>query len=180
MTSRTPRFFAVALAMVTLSACSATAGTTGESSGPGGSIELAISETCTVGSDSDCVSVTGDSVVLPSEFERADVKDSRVADTTAVEVTFSSAGAEVFRSLTAEAAGAGDSARLVIKIGGELRAAVMVMQELDGDQVQIALSPDDNAEEIIAHPGGLTGTTPLSTLAWYAAEPAASFVEECP
>jgi len=151
MTSRKARLFVVALAVFTLSACSTAASTTGGSSVSEGSIELAVSETCTAGSDSDCVGVNGDSVVLPSEFDRADVEDSRVADTgtTGVEVTFTTAGAEVFRSLTEEAAGAGDSARLVIRVGGELRAAVRVMEALDGDQVFIALSPDDNAEEIV-------------------------------
>ncbi|TFD72910.1 hypothetical protein [Cryobacterium gelidum] len=149
MTSRTPRLSVVILAALALSACSATADEV--SSGTGGTIELAISETCAEGSDSQCVSVNGENVLLPSAFERAGVEESSVAGDgqNAVDVTFNADGAEILHALTEKAARAGDSARLVISIGGELQAAVVVMEALEGDQVQIALSPDDNVQEIV-------------------------------
>lgn len=150
MISRTPRFALVALALLTLSACSAAAGDDA-SSGTGGTIELAVSETCTEGSDPQCVSVNGQSVLLPSAFEQAGVEESAVAvnGQNAVDVTFNEDGAAVFHALTEQAAGAGNAARLVIRIGGELQAAVQVMEALEGDQVQIAVSPDDSAQEIV-------------------------------
>ncbi|WP_133159804.1 hypothetical protein [Cryobacterium sp. TMN-39-2] len=64
-------------------------------------------------------------------------------------MTFDKDGAEVFHALTEKAVGAGDSARLVIKIGGELQAAVLVMEALKGDHAQIGLSPDVIAKEIV-------------------------------
>ena len=151
MTSRTPRLSVVILAVLALSACSAAAGADEASSGTGGTIELAISETCAEGSDSQCVSVNGENVLLPSAFEQAGVEESSVTGggQNAVDVTFNADGAEVLHALTEKAARAGDSARLVISIGGELQAAVVVMEALEGDQVQIALSPDDNVQEIV-------------------------------
>lgn len=150
MSSRTPRITLVVLALFALSACSAT--TDSEASpATGGIIEMAVSETCTEGADSECVSVNGANVLLPSAFEQAGVKDSSISDNgqNAIDVTFNKDGTKVFHSLTEQAAGAGDSARLVIKIGGELQAAVTVMDALEGDQVQIGLSSDDDAQEIV-------------------------------
>lgn len=151
MTSRTPRLSLAVLAVLALSACSAAAGADEASPGTGGVIEMAISETCTDGSDAQCVSVNGTSVLLPSGFEVAGVRDSSVAEDgqNMVDVTFDNDGAEVFHALTEKAVGAGDSARLVIKIGGELQAAVLVMEALTGDQAQIGLSPDVSAKEIV-------------------------------
>lgn len=150
MSSRTPRITLVLLAVFALSACSATTDS-GASSTPGGMIEMAVTETCTEAADSECVSVSGANVLLPSAFEQAGVKDSSIADNgqNAIDVTFNEDGAKVFHSLTEQAAGAGDSARLVIRIGGELRAAVAVVEALEGDQVEIGLSPDDSAQEIV-------------------------------
>ena len=149
MTSRTPGLSVVILAVLALSACSAAADEA--SSGTGGTIELAISETCAERSDSQCVSVNGENVLLPSAFEQAGVEESSVAGDgqNAVDVTFNADGAEILHALTEKAARAGDSARLVISIGGELQAAVVVMEALEGDQVQIALSPHDNVQEIV-------------------------------
>lgn len=150
MSSRSPRITLVVLAVLALSACSTTTDSDA-SSATGGMIEMAVSEACTKGADSECVSVNGTSVLLPFAFEEAGVKDSSIAGNgqDAIDVTFDEDGAKVFHSLTEQAAGAGDSARLVIRIGGELQAAVVVMDALKGDQVQIGLSSDDNAREII-------------------------------
>lgn len=151
MASRTPRVFLAVLAVLALSACSATALPDEAPSDTAGMIEMAVSETCTEGSDSQCVSVNGQHVLLPSAFEQANVKDSSVAENgkNAVEVTFDEDGAEVLHTLTETAAEAGESARLVMKIGGELRAAAAVMEALEGGQVQIHLSPDDSAQELV-------------------------------
>jgi hypothetical protein len=155
--SRTPRLYLVVLAVLVLSACSAAAGNSGASGtnstspSAGAAIELAVSETCTEGSDPECVSVNGENVLLPATFERAGVQDSGIAGNglNAVNVTFSEDGAVVLHSLTEKAAGAGSSARLVLKIGGELKAAVVVMAALDGDQVQFSLAPDDSAQQVV-------------------------------
>ncbi|TFC91938.1 hypothetical protein [Cryobacterium sp. TMT3-29-2] len=80
------------------------------------------------------------------------MKDATIAEgegQNAVDVTFTEEGAIVFNALTVKAVQAGDSARLIIKIGGEIQAAVVVMEAMEGDQVQISVSPDDNAQKIV-------------------------------
>lgn len=152
MTSRTPRLALVALAVVALSACSSAIGVDETSSAARGTIELAVSETCAEASGPECVSANGESIVLPSVFERAGVKDAAVAEgagQNVVEVTFDEDGAAVLHSLSEEAAEAGSSARLVIKTGGEIQAAVTVMQKLQSNQLQVAISPDDSAQDFV-------------------------------
>ncbi|TFB54228.1 hypothetical protein [Cryobacterium sp. Sr3] len=80
------------------------------------------------------------------------MKDATIAESkgqNAVDVTFTEDGAIVLNALTVKAVQAGDSARLIIKIGGEIQAAVVVMEAMEGDHVQISVSPDDNAQEIV-------------------------------
>ena len=151
MTSRTSRLTLAAIALFALSACSSAGGADEASSGTGGTIDMAVSDTCTAGSNSKCVSVNGESVLLPSTFQEVGVKDSSVAQNgqSTVNVTFNEDGAKIFQALTKEAAGAGDSARLLIRIGDDLQAAVHVMEALKGDQVQIAFSPDESAQDIV-------------------------------
>lgn len=154
MTSRTARLRLVApavLAVVALSACSATAGAEEASPGAGHTIEMAVSELCTDAAASECVTVNGDAVVLPTAFDQAGVESASVAEDgqNAIDVTFTAAGAEVLHALTEQAAVAGNTARLVIRIGGELRAAVVVMQALEGDEVQIGLSEENSAPELV-------------------------------
>lgn len=149
MSFRTPMLASAVFAVMALSACSA-AGADEAGSNTGGTIEMAISEVCTDGSDPGCVVVNGTSVELPSAFEQAGVMSSSVVEgQNAVEVTFDPAGAEILHALTEEAAGAGESTRLVIRIGGELRAAVVVMEALEGDQAQIGLAPEVSAQDIV-------------------------------
>ena len=137
------------LGALALSACSAAAD--GAPSGTGGMIELAISEPCTEGSDSRCVSVNGTSILLPSSFEQAGIEESSVSEDgqNMVDLTFNEEGTKVFHALTKEAADAGVSVRLAIRIGGELRAAVVVMNAMTGDQTQIGFSPEVNAQEML-------------------------------
>ena len=151
MTSRTPRLSAVVLAVLVLSACSSAAGADEPSSGAGGMVELAVAETCGEGSESPCVLVNGENVSLPDAFEEAGVEDASVAGggQSAVDVTFTADGATVLHELTEQAVEAGDQARLVMRIGGEVQAAVVVMEALTGDQLQIGLSPDESAQELV-------------------------------
>ena len=152
MTSRTPTLCLVALVVLVLSACSTADGAEQQSSATGGAIELAVSEACTDVSDPQCVSVDGVNVLLPSEYERANVEDAAVATVegqNAVDVTLSKEGAVVFNALTEKAVQAGDAARLVLKIGGEIQAAVTVVEALEGNQLQIILSPEDSAQEVV-------------------------------
>lgn len=151
MTSRTPAISLVALVLLVLSACSAAGGADETSSIARGTIELAVSETCTDGSDPQCVSVNGQSVLSPSAFERAGVENAAVAEgegRNAVDVTFNAEGTEIFHALTEKAAQAGSTARLVMKFGDEMRA-VAVPEAIERDQVQIMLSPDEDAQELV-------------------------------
>jgi hypothetical protein len=96
------------------------------------------------------VEVNGEKVALPPVFERAGVEDATIVEgQNAVDVTFTEAGAAVFHTLTVKAVQGGDSLRLVIKIGGEIQAAVVVMEASEGDHVQISVSPDDSAGALV-------------------------------
>ena len=113
---------------------------------------MAVAEACAKGSDPKCVSVKGEHVVLPAAFERAGVEDATASEgqgPNTVDVTFTKEGATVLHTLTEKAARAGDSARLVVKIGGEIQAVVTVMQAVDNGRVQIGLSPEESAQEAI-------------------------------
>ncbi|TFC05043.1 hypothetical protein E3O42_04095 [Cryobacterium adonitolivorans] len=151
MASRAPVLTLAAFAVLALSACSTTAGAEEAPSGTGGMIEMAISESCIEGSDSQCVSINGTSVVLPTSFEEAGIKDSSVAEDgqNMVDVTFNDEGTKVFQRLTKEAADAGVSVRLVIRIGGELQASVLVLDAMTGDQAQLGFSSEVNAQEML-------------------------------
>jgi len=152
LNSRKSGLAVLAIVVVWLSGCSAADDSDQLSSNSSGMIALAVSETCAEGSSPECASVNDQHVVLPASFERAGVKDAVVAEAggqNAVEVTFTDEGAAVFAALTEEAAQAGGDARLVIKIGDEIRATVMVVEPLSGDSVMIALSPDDSAQEVV-------------------------------
>lgn len=150
MTSRTGRLYLLVPVLLALSACSAAGGAEATSPGARGAIELALSESCAEGSDSPCVVVNGHNILLPSTFERAGVEAAAVAEgeqQSAVDVTFTDDGAAVLRALTKQAAGT--TARLVLKAGDEILAAVMVMEALDGEQLHIIISPDDDAQKIV-------------------------------
>ena len=151
MTSRAPMISLAVLGVFALSACSAAGSPDDASSGETGLIEMAVSETCADEVDSECVSVNGENVLLPTVFEQAGVKDSSAAEggQNAVDVTFDEAGAKVFQTLTKLTAESGESARLVIRIGGELQAAVAVMEAVEDDLVRIGLSSEDNAQDVV-------------------------------
>lgn len=152
MTFRTRGLFLLVPVLLALSACaSAGAGANDKtSSTTQGAIEFAVSETCAEGSDAECVSVNGESITLPSIFERAGVEAAAVAQgegQNAIDVTFTDDGAAVLHTLSEQAAGG--TARLVMQISDEIVAAVMVPEALEGKQLQIALSPEESAQEIV-------------------------------
>jgi hypothetical protein len=64
-------------------------------------------------------------------------------------VTFTKEGATLLMALTEQASGAGSEARLLMKIGGEVRAAVAVQEPLIGDSLTIALPSGESAQEVL-------------------------------
>lgn len=152
MHSRTTRLSLVMLALLVVSACSAGVVADERTSVTGGAIELAVSAACTEGADPKCILVKGENIVLPSAFERAGVEMATAAEgqgPNTVDVTFTKEGSTVLHTLTEEAAGAKDSARMVVKIGGEIQAVVTVMEAVDEGRVQISFSPDVSAQEAL-------------------------------
>jgi hypothetical protein len=152
MTFRTSTLPLVALVVLALSGCSAAVGADNASTGTGGNFEMAVTEICAEADDPQCVMVNGQSVVVPDVFQAAGVEDAAVADSdgqNAVTVTFDEEGAVVLQALTTETAEAGTDARLLIRIGGELQAAVTVLEPLDGAEAQIGLAPDEDAQEFV-------------------------------
>lgn len=142
----------VGLCALLLPGCSAAVDPDATPAFVGGMMELAVSETCVEGSDPQCTAVGSDYVVLPSAFEQAAVQDAVVSDSpqqNAVEVTFTSEGAAVLNDLTNEAVQGGSESRLLLKIGDDVVAAVVVMEALDGDQVTIALSPEEDPQQVV-------------------------------
>lgn len=157
MACRTRSFYLFAPVLLALSACSA-GGTGQAASVPEGALELAVSETCIEGSHPQCESINGESIMLPTSFERAGVESATVVEEAtapeggaqlAVDVTFDDDGASVFHTLTKQAAEAGAHARLILKVGDQIEAAVAVMQALEGDHVRIMLSPDDRPQRVV-------------------------------
>lgn len=117
-----------------------------------GSLELAVSETCTEGSDPQCILVGDDYVMRPAAFEHATVADAAESDgqeQNAVDITFTAEGAAVLQDLTAQAAQSAGDARLLISAGGEIVSAAQVMEALEGDQITIALAPQHTAREVL-------------------------------
>jgi hypothetical protein len=150
--SRTPRLSLLVLALSALSACSTDVGADEPPSVTGGAIELAVSETCTEVEEPKCVSVQGEKILLPSAFERANVENATAAEgqgPNTVDVTFTEDGSTVLHTLTEKAAGAKDSARLVVKIGGEIQSVVTVMEAVAEGRVQISFSPNISAQEAV-------------------------------
>lgn len=139
----------IGVAVLLLSGCASEAGAA-DPGATAGAIELAVSETCAADSAPECVDVNGEYVIVPDAgFSRAGVESVAAAGDeagNAVDVTLTSEGAAVLESATAEAAQAGDDARLVIKVGGEVFAAVAVAEPLEGEHFLLALPPKLSAE----------------------------------
>lgn len=150
MTFRGRRLALVALVSLSLCGCAAAGGTAEASPSASGMLEMAVSEACADGSEPDCIAAGSGHVERPASFEPAGVEDAVVsgAQPNTVEVTFTSDGAAVLSDLSGRAAEAGADSRLVLKVGDEILAAVVVMEALSGDQVTISLSPDDDPQEM--------------------------------
>jgi hypothetical protein len=143
----------VGLLLLAMSGCAAEVAEDEKAPTTGGGIEMAVSQTCDSGSLPECISVNGEYVmVVPSDFVRAGVEDAVAVangETSAVDVKFDSGGATVFQTSTAEAAQAGETARLVMKVGDTVLSAVAVPEALQSDSVLVALPPDASADELV-------------------------------
>lgn len=152
MTIRRGRFALVVFISLTVCGCSAATDFDEPPAPAGGTIELAVSETCTAGSDPQCTPVGDEYVMRPVAFEKATVEEAVVSEgpqQNAIDVTFTSEGAAVLSDLTDRASQSGSESRLLVKIGDEIVAAVVVKEALDGDEVTIGLAPEDDPQEVI-------------------------------
>ena len=143
MSAHRSRIAVITFLGLTLSGCSA--------DDTGGTIEMALTETCVEGSGPQCVVVEGEAVREPAVFEQADVQSAvrSQAQENAIEITFSPEGADVLADLTRKAVEAGTDSRVVLRVGGELVAAVVVMEPLEDAEVMISLGPDRDPEELL-------------------------------
>ena len=160
MNTRTAWVSLAAVMMLALSACTATGETaTGDTveqpATSGGAIELAVSESCEQGSSDDCIALGDSFIVLPTDFERAEIASAEAIESDdsaspGVAVTFTNDGAAVLESLSATAASA--SSRLVVKVSEEIISAPMVAEPLTGNYLRIVLSPETglDADEVVA------------------------------
>lgn len=142
----------LALVALAVSGCSAEVESGEPAGSSGGTVELAVSETCAEGSDPQCVPIDGQYVMSPATFEPATAEKAAVAENdgqSAVDLTFTDEGAAVLKSLTEEAVQAGDEARLIMKIGDEMRFAVAVPEVVTSDAVTIPFSSADSAQEFV-------------------------------
>ena len=137
-----------------LSACS-TSDDAGEptAAARGGSLDIAVSQTCAENSDPQCTPVNGEYVlVVPSDFTRAGVDSAAVASSNQsdlVDVRFDADGAEVLQSASAAVASAGSDARLVLRADDQVFAALTVPEALEGNEVQIAPSSTVSADRLV-------------------------------
>lgn len=122
-----------------------------KSSGPiRGVIEVAVTERCADGSDSQCIAVGGEYVALPASFEKVTVTSASVSaeQPNAVDVTLTSQGATTLGDISERAAQGGEKSRLLIKIGKDALAAVIPMASFTRKHVTIALSPESDARKM--------------------------------
>ncbi|TXK56022.1 hypothetical protein FVP63_04820 [Salinibacterium sp. dk5596] len=112
---------------------------------------MAISETCINGSGPDCVLVNGEHIALPPSFERASVERAiaSVGGQHSVSVTFDSDGAAIFTSLAEQAASAQPPTRMLLKIGGEVKAAVSVVEVPQTPHMEILFAPEENVDRLV-------------------------------
>ena len=152
MTQRTSGFALALLVSLGLCGCTAATDSSPSPEPTGGSIGLAVSETCDEGSESQCIPVGNEHVMEPSVFEDAAVENAVASDTTeqsSIDVTFTDEGADVLHNLTTQASDADAESRLLIKVDDEILAAVAVHEPLSGDHVGLGLSPEDDPDAII-------------------------------
>lgn len=152
MTQHTARFAFVILVSLGLCGCAVAGDSETPAARRGGSIQMAVTQTCDAGSDPQCIPMGDEHLMRPSDFEEAAVETAvaRTDDTqNAVDVTFTDQGAEVLNDLTTQASDADDESRLLVKAGDEIVSAVSVMEPISGNQVTFGLSPEDEADAIV-------------------------------
>lgn len=142
------------LAAVTRSTDSYRAGTDATASSDRGAIELAVSQTCTPGSEPECTPVNDEHVTVdPSQFVSVGVEEaSAVSDgeeDDALHLRLDDDGTSALRSLSAQVVDVGEEGRLVVKVGEQVLSAVRVPAAIDGSDVQIALPQATTAESVI-------------------------------
>lgn len=152
MTFRRYRLVLVSILALALSGCGTTGvpGTTPPATA--GFVELAVSETCAEESSPQCIHIGDDYVMRPSTFEDAPVANAAASEgqqQDAVDLTFTAEGAAVLQDLTDQVAQAEGDARLLLKAGGKIIGATVVMEALQGDHVTIALPPEHTAQEVL-------------------------------
>lgn len=124
-----------------------------------GALELAVSQTCSPGSDPQCIPYYDEHIlVVPTALERAAVEsasgDPSAGEFDMITVQLDSAGTEVVQRMTAEALQAGDRTRLVMKVGDTVISAARVRGELRTDHMQVALPPDAPTQDILKNLNG--------------------------
>lgn len=152
MMNRTSKVAVVIIASLGLAGCTVPSDSDTESSPAEGSIELAVTETCGESSDAQCIGIGQESVIRPAEFDVAPVAEVEVSDDSqqnAVDITLTEEGSRVVTDLTGEASEQGDDTRLVMKVGGEIIAAVRVEETLVGEDLTISLAPDQDPQDIV-------------------------------
>lgn len=152
MAQHTRQLIVITLVTLGLWGCAAADTSNPPSTSNEGSIELSLSETCDERSDPQCIHVGNQYVLQPSGFERAAVENAvahNEEQQNTVDITFTDRGAKLFNELTAQASDADTESRLLLKVGDKILAAVSVHAPLSGDQVTLALSPEDDAYAII-------------------------------
>lgn len=153
MSSRIARLLAVGFVASVLSGCSvANTNTAGSSSG-GGNIQMAVSKTCVEGVDSSCVLINGQSVTNPSVFQNAGIQSANIVQNdgqNAIHVTFTETGSGIIYALSEDVAQAGNTGRLILKVGDEMLGAIALPQALVSNDLQIALPVSKNPQEILS------------------------------
>lgn len=152
MPNRTSKVAVVILSSLALAGCTTPSDSGPESSPTEGSIEFAVSETCGEGTVAECISLVQESVIRPADFDAASVIEAEVSDDSqenAVDITLTEEGSKILTELTEEASEQGDDARLVVKVGDEIIAAVRVEEPLVGENLTVSLAPDEDPQEIV-------------------------------
>ncbi|MBM7473181.1 hypothetical protein [Subtercola frigoramans] len=152
MTFRTGRLSVVVFAVVLLTACAGGTSPRASSSVGHARIGLAVSKECVAGSSTECVSVRGEGVLTPSNYENAGVQDATVIEDggqSTVHVTFTDDGATVLNTLTKQAVQAGSGARLILEVGGKIVGTPAVMEPIEDREVSIIVAREDNAQTLV-------------------------------
>ena len=149
MKSQAVSFSVIALLALIVSACSPTT----KSDESTAQIGLAVSEVCPDTAEPQCIELEGENILTPDGFKTAKIETVGVDESEnmgQVDLTFTQDGASVLQIMTSEAAGNGGSARLVLKVDGEIHSAVPVASAIEDNQLQIVVSSTEEAQKLAA------------------------------